>query len=206
MKVTCRACGAAILEATSTRNGGLCMPCKGGTRASIEASRARATQERERNATDPFRIYWRQLVNRVHQTPSGFAGLSEQERQYFAVACLSGEVYNGGFDQFFSNSSGGLYEYAIRGLSSMGAAQSLELLLKAKQVLFDTADVPEDSAARWQLLESRKSDSQDSHLDQLDKMFWKDPDGLGALSRAFAKRNSLVITATGESPAGSRDE
>jgi hypothetical protein len=41
------------------------------------------------------------IVQRVHDTTDGFAGLSETEKQSFAVSVLDGEIYNGGFDQFF---------------------------------------------------------------------------------------------------------
>lgn len=202
MKVPCTECGAPILEATATRTGGLCMPCKTGTRASIEASKVRAKRERELDATDPFRIYWRELVHRVHEAATGFEGLSEAEKQYFAVGCLSGEVYNGGFDQFFFNSSGELYQHALKGLEGMGAIKSLKLLQKAKQVMFDFADIPKSTVTRRQRLATQRNASRSSRLEQLDKLFWADPDHLSELSQAFAIQHSLVPAAAQQGTPG----
>ena len=180
------------MQETAERNDGLCMPCKSGTRAQIEASKIAAKRERELDATDPFRIYWHKLVDLVYKSPAGLNSLSEHELQYWAVGCLSGEVYNGGFDQYFHNSSGATYRAALHGLESMGATASLLLLQKAKQVVFGFRDVPEDTSARRTLLENVQSDSMQQRLDELDKQFWADPDKLAELSDAFAISHSLV--------------
>lgn len=132
MKVPCKACVVPILETTTARNGGVCMPCKSGRRASIEVSKASSQRERELDAADPSRIYWRSLVARIHSDDGGIERRSDVEKQYWAVGCLAEEVHNGGFDQFFFNSSGESYEWAVTGLDSMGAAHSLDLYKKSK--------------------------------------------------------------------------
>ncbi len=96
----CKSCGELIHPDTAAKNGGLCRPCKGGYRANIEAGKKRREEERiyEQSAE---RKHWRALVSRVYDRPSGFEALRAPEKLYFAVSCLIGEVYNGGFDQFF---------------------------------------------------------------------------------------------------------
>jgi hypothetical protein len=79
---------------------------------------------------------------------------------YFAVCCFDGELYNGGFDQFFANSSGSYYQHALVGLEELGAQQVVELLRRAKQVLFDFAEVPTDTGQRRMLLRTTCSDRQ----------------------------------------------
>lgn len=192
MNIACRSCGALVLPETAERTGGLCMPCKSGTRANIEASKVAAKKQRELDATDPFRIYWCKLVDRVYKTPDGLNSLSDTERQYWAVGCLSGEVYNGGFDQYFHNSSGATYIAALHGLEAMGALASLLLLQKAKQAVFGFADVPEDTCTRRIMLRAAESASLQQRLDELDRQFWQDPDKLGELSEAFAIRLGLL--------------
>lgn len=64
------------------------MPCKSGMREAVEAGERRIREERERELTDPLRKLWRNLVQCVHDTMDGFAGLSESEKQYFASAYL----------------------------------------------------------------------------------------------------------------------
>ena len=112
------------------------MPCKIGTRESIEAAKLYYQRERDLDKIDPFRKLWRELVRRVYETDLGYAGLSDAEKKYFAVGLLEGEVYNGGFDQYFFNSSSDYYSDAEIGLEEMGAVQSLSLLKRAKEIVF----------------------------------------------------------------------
>lgn len=191
-KVPCKKCGALILESTATKNGGLCVPCKSGKRESIEASKKWHKEQRELDRTDPLRKLWSELVHRAHETDKGFAGFTEAEKQYFAVGLLDGEVYNGGFDQYFFNSSGSYYQYALAGLKAIDATQSLIILEKAKQVLFDFEQIPEDTEKRRAFLRARASASRSNRLEELDKEFWKDPDGLATRWQEFAKRWGLV--------------
>lgn len=196
MKIPCADCGALILRETAERNGGLCMPCKAGTRANIESSKIAAKRSRELDANDPFRIYWRRLVDVVYETPGGLSSLSELDLQYWGVGCLSGEVYNGGFEQYFNNSSGKTYRSAKRGLEAMGALTSRDLLQSAKQAVFGSGAVPEDTAVRRTVLAAVQSEALQQRLDELDKQFWADPDKLSELSEAFAIRHGLVQTDT----------
>jgi hypothetical protein len=127
----------------------------------------------------------------VHKTDEGFDGLSELEKKYFAVCCLSGEVYNGGFHQFFFDAAGSYYKYALTVLEEMGATESLQLLQRAKQVLFDFADAPVDIGARRLLMSKNAERSRDSRSDQLDKLYWKDPDDLSRRIERYARTHNL---------------
>jgi hypothetical protein len=127
----------------------------------------------------------------VHETPNGFESLSEVERQYFAVGLLDGEVYNGGFHQYFYNSSGDTYPEAIEGLETMGALQALELLRKAKQIVFGIAEPPKHTGPRRALLASVESTCEE-RLASLDRLFWKDPDSLSAKFERFAEERGLI--------------
>lgn len=191
-KVECKKCGALILETTAQKNSGLCVPCKSGKRESIEAAKKWHKEEREREKTDPFRILWHALVHRVNEASEGFSGLSEAEKRYFAVGLLDGEVYNGGFDQYFFNHSGSHYKYALIGLEEMEATQALALLQRAKQALFNFDDVPEDTEKRRRLLQKLASDSFSKRLDELDTQYCKDPDGLSARAENYARAHGLV--------------
>jgi hypothetical protein len=118
--------------------------------------------------------------------------LSNVEQQYWAVGCLSGEVYNGGFEQYFHNSSGATYPSAIDGLQAMGATTSLLLLQKAKQMIFGFAKVPEESYPRRTILAAAENFSLRNRLNELDEQFWADPDELAARSEAFAVSHRLI--------------
>lgn len=178
-----------ILSSTATRNGGVCTPCKNGTRKSIELSKEHYARERELDRTCPFRALWRELVDRVHNRPGGFENLSEAEKQYFAVRVLVGEVYNGGFDQYFHNSSADYYRYAELGLMRMGATEALALLRASKAVVFGDSGVPREQSQRWMRL---KSVGDSPALDLLDSKFWTDLDSLDAELERLAYEEGLV--------------
>ncbi len=142
--------------------------------------------------TDPAKLLWQELVHRIFKTPDGFQGLSESEKRYFAVNILIGEVYNGGFHQFFFNNSGSYYKYVILGLEELGATQSLALLQRAKLVLFENENMPEYVGKRREVILQRKSDDCLQLLNELDKQFYKDPDGLDTKCVTYAKLHGLL--------------
>ena len=64
---------------------------------------------------------------------------------------LRNEVNNGGFHQYFVTSSGSYYGYAEKGLVAFGATQALDLLRRAKHILFPAISVPVDTETRRRL-------------------------------------------------------
>jgi len=188
-KVPCRNCGASILKRTADRNDGLCVPCKKGYRDSIERSREYYRNERELNRTCPFRAYWRDLVDRVYTKDGGLNCLSEDEKVYFAVGVLDGEVFNGGFVQFFDNSSGEYYRHAELGLMQLAASDRLALLRAAKNEIFGADPVPTEQAQRFTYT-SRLGD--ESRLNELDSKYCDLDDDLAAKLDEFALARGLV--------------
>jgi hypothetical protein len=191
-RLPCAQCGDLIHPDTASANAGLCMPCKGGYRDRIEEGKRQRERDRE-YAKSAESLYWQDLVRRVHETSDGFNGLRPEEQTYFAVSCLIGEVYNGGFDQFFSNSSGAHYLLALDGLRALGADASAALLLKAKEVLFADRRVPIDREERMELIPTFMDESATewAQLELLDKAFWADPDKLGERCQTYAHENQL---------------
>ncbi len=166
------------------------MPCKGGYRQRIEDGKKQREREYEQSAE---RKYWLALVDRVFKTSQGMAGLSQPEKTYYAVSCLIGEVYNGGFDQFFSNSSGELYGLALDGLLEFGADKSAGLLIQAKEVLFGDELVPLDRSKRLKLMPTMGNETHPAwgKLDLLDREFYEDPDRLAEKGKAYAISHHL---------------
>jgi hypothetical protein len=172
------------------------MACKQGIRQSMEASRAYHQQQK---VYDPARELWRALVERSAAEPD-LRSWSTQERRYFAVVLLEGEVYNGGFDQYFTNSSADHYQDAVVCLEELGAIQSLKLLQEAAAVLFDEQAPPTTQAGRTTLMkekfrwpeEDQPMPEWATRLEVLDDQFYKDPDRLGDLLDAYAETHDLV--------------
>lgn len=191
-KVPCTKCEALVLPSTAERTGGVCMACKNGIRESMEESKEYYKRERELEKTCPFRLFWSDLVDRVYDEKKGFKTLSDEEKFYYSVNCLSGEVYNGGFDQYFSNSSGENYIYAELGLVQLGATNSLGLLRKAKKLVFGSSSVPKEQHLRQVATSNGKVSSA---LDDLDTEFYKDTDQLSEKLESYAKSKGLVKNA-----------
>lgn len=187
-KIPCIRCGVLILPRTAAKNDGLCMPCAAGTRESMEASREWYRKRRENEGKDPVRALWSSLLRRVHKE-DGYATLTLPERHYFAVCLLDGEVNNGGFSQYFYNSSSDHYLDTVAGLEELGATKSLELLLRAKQIVFGFREVPTQTARRRQ---TTISDSQLGRLEPLNRQFWADPDGLVEKVETFLRKHGLI--------------
>ena len=168
------------------------MPCKNGNRNNIEQAKEYYKKERELEKTCPFKALWRELVDKVYNREGGFSRLSEAEKIYYAVNVLSGEVYNGGFIQYFDNTAGEHYGYAELGLESLSACHSLDLLRQAKMALFGSAIVPTEQVQRWSII---RKNTDESDLELLDTEFYKDKDKLGDKLEGYAVKSSLIKNA-----------
>ncbi len=140
---------------------------------------------------DPLEELWKSLVKRSSADPY-LESFSENELTYFTVTLLEGEIYNGGFDQYFSNSSGNFYREAMAGLEELGANQSLKIARKAAEVIFGAAEPPRDRTKRWDLMRGTQGVTQSARLDELDKLFYLDNDGLLDLLTAYAETHDLT--------------
>ena len=197
-RIPCRTCGDLIHPDTAAKSNGLCMPCKGGYRESIEEGKRQRERERAYEKS-PERRHWLALVERVHKSNEGFYSLSPDEQTYFALRCLIGEVFNGGFHQFFANHSGEYYGFAVNGLLELEAMRSHQLLTRAKEVLFGDQAVPTGFAERNQLLRMVEEDditysAVGKRLDELENQFWAEPDELSNRCSRFAIDRGLYAS------------
>lgn len=198
-RLLCTRCGDSIHPDTAERNSGLCIPCVRGNKLTIEERTERHRKQREQERAhyeSPEYKYWVGIVRRVHDDPNGYETLSHGDRLYYLLNVLSGEVHNGGFDQFFSNSSGNRYAETLAALTELGAETSLQLLVAAKQVLFDGGDVPINQRERFEMMvtsspEKAGYESACLALDQLDKCFYSSSAVIDGLLANVVKCHSL---------------
>lgn len=148
-KVPCRRCSVMILNDTYEKNSGLCMPCKNGTRVAVERSKLQYERDRLYRQSEEY-IYWVNLVKKVDQ--ESWSKIQIPDQHYFVITILIGEVFNGGFDQYFFNSSGDYYNFTKQVLMQHGEEDALSLLLRAKQLIFADRAVPVDCEQRRELL------------------------------------------------------
>lgn len=112
-----------------------------------------------------------QLMNSVVLTADpipGFLRLTRGQRISMVVSELDDEVNNGGFDQYFSNSSGDFAAEIVPALHAIGAKRFEDITAPAV-ALFPGGTPPRDRATRNAALE--KLDK--AVLDKLDREFYK---------------------------------
>ena len=81
------------------------------------------------------------------------ADLTPGQRALWALWVVDGEVANGGFEQFFFNSSGSLMDESIDSAERVGADHHAQILRQAA-ALYPNSEVPEDRDERERLLQS----------------------------------------------------
>jgi len=113
----------------------------------------------------------------------GFDALTPAERVAYCVDALEREVNNGGFHQFFLNSSGDTTAETAAALEAIGAAAAGSLFARAV-VAFPGGQPPKDREQRVRILEGVSEETRETWL-ALDDEFYTYPDDLTALMRRF---------------------
>jgi len=198
-KVACVKCGAEILPSTAETTGGLCMPCKKGTRERMEAAKEfRAIALAEEKKYQPFADFWELLVTRVHDPAIGHRGLSNDERLIYSVNYLRGEVDRGGLYSYFSDTPGSEFRDALAGLEQLGATTSSSLAIRAKEILFGDVEPADDMGERNAAMKELPIDENapqpawDAELDEIDEEFYEDKDNLYELVVDYAVKKGLI--------------
>ena len=137
------------------------------------------------------------LIDRVCNSPGGFESLSSPEKLYYAVTLFRNEINNGGFHQFFFNGSGSYYELLENSLLSFDEPKLLELLHKAKQIVFPEVEVPTDTRKRRELLLAADPNGDlIDKLDHLDQQFYQCADTLSPKLEVFAREKGLIVASS----------
>jgi hypothetical protein len=135
------------------------------------------------NADDTaFAIAMSNLVF-ARQEAVGFAALTEAEQTVYCLDALEREVNNGGFHQFFFNSSGDTALQTIDALERLGAAHTAGIVRRAA-ALFPGARPPADRDEREKQM-SALPDGGSGAWRSLDDAFFEYRDNLAALERAY---------------------
>ena len=172
-KVPCTECGKPVSVKLAAKRNGLCLRC--------HANR------------NPFFVLYSSLIGRVCNSEGGFDALSDPEKIYYALTLFQNEINNGGFHQFFFNRSGAYYELVENGLVTFDEPGTLELLQRAKQILFPDISVSTDQQTRREQLDAvDPTGSLMSKLDELDQQFYRRPDTLSPKLQTFAREKRLV--------------
>ncbi len=121
---------------------------------------------------------------------SGPRALSQEERTVLAVRALDREVNNGGYHQFFCNSSKQFVPEIVQSLSLIGCMRTVKITQKAINALRATrltvAQI--DEAMRT------TNEQRDRELERCDEWFYRTPQGIPRRLYAFIKAKRRRIT------------
>ena len=132
-------------------------------------------------------IIWK----KTELSDDNYSNLSEAERVFVFVDILEGQVNNGGFDQFFFNSSGEYTYEIVSAYEAINAYKTAELVKSAIK-LFPVSPVPKDTVTRreaMQNLEERISEE----WDKLDTIFYGNNENVADLLLEYIKTNAEMI-------------
>lgn len=113
--------------------------------------------------------------------------LTEPEKTFYFIQNLEREVNNGGFNQYFYNSSGDFAHQTIISLRQINAIKTVDILQLAIDQ-FPNSTVPQDRSERQNILEQIEEKANEI-WGQLDERFFKYEDNLYDLNIVFIKQN-----------------
>ncbi|MCC4213200.1 DMP19 family protein [Leeuwenhoekiella parthenopeia] len=116
-----------------------------------------------------------------------FESLNEYEKNVIFIEMLEGQVNNGGFDQYFFNSSGEYAYETLKALEEIKANQTAKILNSAIKT-FPTLPVPKDTEQRRELMEDIPDNISET-WDKLDDEFYEYPENLAGLVIEYVKTN-----------------
>jgi uncharacterized protein DUF4375 len=135
-----------------------------------------------------FAIAMSNLIFARHEAV-GFAAMSEAEQTAYCADCLEREVNNGGFDQFFVNSSGDTSLETITALDRLGASHTAELVRRAVAV-FPDGHPSSDRDARFDQIEAARP-AVEKIWAALDAAFYEYRDDIAQLLRDYVSAHRL---------------
>ena len=116
--------------------------------------------------------------------------LSLPERFFYITQSLEMEVNNGGFDQFFLNSSGDFSNELVNAFLEIGAVKTAEICKKAVSI-FD-GKVPGDRDDRDDVISN--NEEFEAILDECDQAFFEYEEDLDALNYAYVMKNRELFS------------
>ena len=98
-------------------------------------------------------------------------GMTPGQKHLLSTYIMSAELFNGGIDQFFINSSGSLAHEALEGFRGVGAHQHAELIQQIYS-LFPNGQIPKSSEARALTVGRFPEDEYDARREDFDNKFY----------------------------------
>lgn len=128
-----------------------------------------------------------QLLWEKSKDDKDFESLTAIERNILYIEMLEAQVNNGGFDQYFFNSSGEYAHETLIALKEIKAPQMAEILNRAIRA-FPVLPIPKDTEQRREYMEDIPENVSEC-WGKLDDEFYKYPENLARLVIEYVKSN-----------------
>lgn len=127
-----------------------------------------------------------EIIGKKIPEKDNFSNLNEFEKTFIYLDVLEDSVTNGGFIQFFFNSSGQFTHEIFQAYLAIKAENTVDILTKAIY-LFPVIPVPKNLRIRQQIL--MEKDTNIDLWDELDTQFYKYEDNIISLTLAYVRNN-----------------
>ena len=127
-----------------------------------------------------------EIIGKKIPEKDDFSNLNEFEKTFIYLDILEQNVTDGGFIQFFFNSSGQFTHEVFQAYHAIKAANTVDILTKAIY-LFPKMPVPKNLRIRQQIL--MEKDSNIDLWDEVDTEFYKYEDNIISLTLAYVRNN-----------------
>ena len=127
-----------------------------------------------------------EIIGKKIPAKDNFSNLNEFEKTFIYIDVLEDNVTNGGFIQFFFNSSGQFAHEIFHAYLAIKAETTIDILTKAIH-LFPEMPVPKDARIRQQILMAK--DSNIDLWDTLDTEFYKNEEDIIELTLNYVREN-----------------
>ena len=127
-----------------------------------------------------------EIIGKKIPEKDNFSNLNEFEKTFIYLDVLEDNVTNGGFIQFFFNSSGQFTHEVFQAYMAIKAENTVDILTKAIY-LFPVIPVPKNLRIRQQILMEKNTNI--DLWDELDTQFYKYEDNIISLTLAYVRNN-----------------
>jgi hypothetical protein len=145
--------------------------------------------EMGQNEVDLFKVG---DVVRKRRDQVGYEMLSQSEKTFLCVWGLEGDVYNGGFEQYYFNRAGDHAHDAVESLGAIGARSAQETVRQANG-LFGPGGPSPNREMRQKQLDSLNQQIKDK-MAELEKEYVKDNDKVQDLLTEFVRKNPSAFS------------
>ena len=117
-----------------------------------------------------------------------FTALNDYEKTFIYIDIFENHTTNGGFEEFFWNSSGQFSHEILAAYEAVGATKTATLIYNAFTE-FGEIPIPKDNAFRKKILTELNSDAWET----LDQAFYKSKEAIVPLVLLFVAKNSAYF-------------